>query len=465
MIVTRARQLLSSKFIQDTLVLQIGKIVLTLVSALSTIVVTRLMGPSSYGLYRQSDTYYNLWKAFDLTGVGTSTSTRLGLAVGGDNRDEIHNLMAFYVQVSLVTTIGLALLLGIFGAATAQVLQGNATIGVFAAFLALTGPADALYGLVIVALQSRRSFRTLTLLQNINQFVLTVSMIAAVLISPTPEGLVVARLFYSYSTMVIALVLYERIRARDNFEFPSMAAVFARVPRLSPRPYWRFGFANALDKNISNLYIHLPVFLVGLIGGARAVGFLTLSLTGIVQASILTSAVFDNMQAVVPQWVGRGDYGKLWRNFIRVVGVLTLGAVAFYGTMALLAPLVIPPLFGPEWLSAVPVLIPLTIYGAVTTVGGVFGPLYRAFGMLRGAFAVKLIALVIALPVGITLMQNAAASAATFFGWSHFDAVSTGVAIAGAWTINLLFILSVVLTMAFTLPVLRRKAASLPQQK
>jgi O-antigen/teichoic acid export membrane protein len=457
MIVTRARQFLSRKFIQDTLVLQTGKIVLTLVSAVSTIVVTRLMGPSAYGLYRQSDNYYNLWKTIDLTGVSTSTSTRLGIAVGANNPDEVHNLMAFYVQISLVTTVGLALLLGIFGAVTAQWLQGNASIGVLAALLALTGPGDAFYGLVIVSLQSRRSFRTLTLLQNVNQFVLTASMIAAVLISPTPEGLVLARLFYSYVTMGIALLLYERTRARDHVAFPSMSAVLARVPRLSPRPYWRFGLANALDKNISNLYTQLPIFLVGLIGGARAVGFLTLSLTGIMQASILTSAVFENMQAVVPQWVGRGDYVRLWHNFVRVAGVLALGGVAFYGMMALLAPLVIPPLFGPEWLSAVPVLIPLTIYGAVITVGGVFGPLYRAFDMLRAAFAVKIVALALALPIGILLMNDAATNSPTFFGWSHFDGAATSVAIAGAWTINLLFAISTILTMVLTLSRLKQE--------
>ena len=407
---------------------------------------------------RQSDNYYNLWRTFDLTGVSTSTSTRLGIAVGSDSRDEIHNLMAFYLQVSLITTVGLALLLGIFGAITAQWLQGNAAIGVFAALLALTGPADAFYGLVIFSLQSRRSFRESVLLQNLNQFVLTASMIAAVLISPTPEGLVLARLFYSYSTLVIALMYYERTRTRTHIEFPSMSAVLARVPRLSPRPYWRFGVANALDKNVANLYTQLPIFLVGLFGGAQAVGFLTLSLTAILQAGLLTSALFENLQAVVPQLVGRKDYKRLWRNFSRVTGVLALGAVAFYGAVALIAPLVIPALFGAEWQSAVPVLIPLTIFGAVTTVGGVFAPLYRAFGMLRSTFTAKLVVLVLVLPVGIVLMKNAVINPSAFFGWSHFEDAATRVAVAGAWTINVLLVVSVTTTMMLTLSRLRKVA-------
>lgn len=457
MITRRFQQLSQSKFVRDTLIIQIGKVFLTLLSAISTIIVTRLMGPAGYGLYRQADNFYNLWKTLDLTGVSTSTSTRLGIAVGADSAPAIRSLMAFYVQISLMTTLALALLLGIFGAAAAQWLQGDAIIGIFAALLALTGPADALYGLVVIALQSQRQFRTLTLLQSANQFTLTASLIAAVLISPTPAALVAARLFYSYSTMLMALGVYERMRRRGQVGFPSLRAVLSLVPRQSPRPYWRFGVANALDKNLSNLYTQIPIFLVGMIGGARAVGYLTLALTGIAQASVLTSAVFENMQAVVPQMVGRGDFAALWRSFRRVVGVLALGGVVFYGLMALLTPLAIPLLFGAKWSPAIPVLVALTLYGAMTTVGGVFGPLYRAFGMMRAAFSVKVVALVVALPVGIALMTHQAL-ANPFLGWSPGDLTASGIAVGGAWTINLLFAISIGLTMAFTLPALREKA-------
>jgi O-antigen/teichoic acid export membrane protein len=444
MIRTRAQQLLSSKFFQDTLVLQIGKIIVTLLGAVSAVIVTRLMGPAAYGYFRQSENFYNLWKTLDLTGVTASTNTRLGIAVGAKDEDEIHNLMAFYVQVSMITTIGLALLLALFGATVAQWLQGDAYIGTLAALLALCGPGDALYGLVILTMQSRRSFRMLALLQNANQLVLTTSMIAAVLINPIPLSLVLARLFFSYSTMIIAFIAYARLRRQDQ-TVPSMRAVIARVPHLSPRPYWRFGFANAIDKNIANLYLQIPILVVGMIGGSAAVGYLDLALRGMAYGSLLTSAVFENMQAVVPQLVGRKDYAKLWRNFVRVFAMLTLGGIIIYGLMALLARYIIPPVFGEEWLPVIPVLVPLAIYGAVTMASGIFGPLYRAFGMMRAAINVKLLALALGLPIGIALMNSSSGS-------------DIEVAVSGAWTINILYVLSAGLTMAITLPVLRRKA-------
>jgi len=57
------------------------------------------------------------------------------------------------------------------------------------------------------------------------------------------------------------------------------------------------------------------------------------------KTNFFTSAIFENMQAVVPQAVGRGDYARLWRNFLRVMGILALGGLAFYTLVILLAPL------------------------------------------------------------------------------------------------------------------------------
>src|SRR5690606_25007022 len=277
MILTRARQLFQSKFVQDTFILQIGKVAVTLLSLFSTVLVTRLMGPHFYGIYALADSFYGVWKTLDLTGVSTSTSTRLGIAVGAGDEREIENLMAFYVQITMITTVGLALLLALFGASVAQSVHGDASIGTMAALLALTGPGDAFYGLVVITLQSRRLFRTLALLQNANQFVLTSSMIAAVLINPTPLSLILARLFHSHTTAIIAFAVYANVR-KQAVTLPPLVSIIRRVPRLSPRPYLSFGFANALDKNIANLYIEIPRQIIGILGGETAVGYVSLAL-------------------------------------------------------------------------------------------------------------------------------------------------------------------------------------------
>lgn len=462
---TFARRLMRRKFVRDTLILQAGKTITALLAIVSTIIVTRLLGPDQYGLFGLAQSLLILIHAIDVTGIGVSTSTRLAIAVGARDEREIHNLLAFYVQVSLALTLIVVAVAWLFAPALAQRIHGTAYVGTLAAVLSFTGIADALYGLVTITLQSRRQMTALALLQNANQAVLTFSLIGAVLIRPTAESVIIGRLVYSYATMALALIVYGRLRHQGDVAFPPMRAVIGHAGRVSPRPYWRFGVANALDRTLASIFVQLPMQIVGAVGGAHAAGYLQLALSGITQAGTLTSAVFDNVQAVVPQMVGRGDYAGLRRNFYRVLIALGVGAAAYYGAIALLAPLIIPPLFGAEWRSAAPAVVVLALYGAVTTLGGVFGPLYRALNLMRSAILVKLLALALIVPAGALFIQRLAGDLPAIlmaFGASRWIppdlARGSQVALGGAWMITLVFAASVLLTAAFTLPALRRRA-------
>ncbi|MCC6804561.1 MAG: oligosaccharide flippase family protein, partial [Anaerolineae bacterium] len=458
--IARLRQLFSRKFVQDTLVLQAGKIGMVGLSLISSVLVWRLMGPGPFGDFALAQSFLIIWQTFDFTGIGTSTGIRLALAIGARDESAILDLMAFYVKLSIAINLGIFVLIALLGGVVAGLLySGSSGIGGLALGLAFAAVADGLYALVSIALQSRRSMRTLALMQNANQLALTVLLISAVLISPTPESLVIARIVHSYATLLLALIVYERRRADGPVGYPALRIVFQRARTVSPRQYWRFGVANAIDKNLAQLFIQLPIQLVGVFAGARAVGYLQLALSGITQASVFTSAIFENMQAVVPQAVGRRDYTGLRRNFTRVLLVLAVGGILFYGALALFSPFVIPPLLGAQWLPAIPPLVALAFYGAVNTVGGNFGPLYRAFGQMRGIILIKVLGLALVLPFGIILFQEMASST---FVLDHFWSVTrfipaalvnggTG-ALYGALLIDAVFLVTVLLTALVTLP-------------
>jgi O-antigen/teichoic acid export membrane protein len=277
------------------------------------------------------------------------------------------------------------------------------------------------------------------LLQNINQLVLTLSLVGAAFLNPTAEGQVAGRLMYSVITLALAIWLYQRTRLRHEVAYPTIPALLRRTLSVSYRPYWRFGLENALDKNIANLYTYLPLQLVGILSGPTAASYIQLALRGINRTSFFTSAVFENMQAVIPLAIGRGDYRRLWRNFMRVQGVVTLGSVAFYALVIVLAPLLLVPIFGEEWVPVLPLLPAFTLYGILTNVGGNFGPLYRALDLMRPAIVSKIVALVVMLPAGFWLI-------------GQLDALG------GVWMINGLLALPIVIIAAVTLPILRQQA-------
>jgi PST family polysaccharide transporter len=464
---------LRSKFVRDTVTLQIGKITLTLVSAFSTIIVTRVIGPQQYGIYGLADSFFSLFLALDISGATTITSTRLAQAIGAKDQQAAVNVLAYAMQASLTISFVIAALLILFGAPLAAQIQGNAQIGAYAAVLGLTTPAEVIYMQLLTALQSRRSMTALAFLQNTNQLILTTTMIIGVLIAPQASSLIYARLIYSYLALTLVVLAYWQLRTRGDFILPTLRSIFSRALRQSPRPYWRFGVANAIDKNLSNLFAPLIMQLVGVFGGALAAGYLALGLRGLAQMSILASPVMENMQAVVPQAVGRGDYAWLSRNFMRVIGVVAFGAVGLYGAMAIFAPLLVPLLFGAEWKPAIPAIVLLAIYGIITAIGGNFAPVYRSLGLMRAAILSKAAALVIALPIATLLISSASGATAINLLYlaplslllpavpadlSTGIIASSAVAAAGALGLDILYAFSVGFTAFFAVAALRARA-------
>lgn len=456
------QRLLKRKFIQDTLTLQLSKLGVIALGMIAWIIVPVRLGPLGYGLFALAQSLLGIWRALNLTGLGTSTGVLLATATGAQDETEILNLMSIYLKVLALWAVFSIVALLVVGPALSSALyrqpiplapahglaytllagletSGNPRIGTLAAWLAFVMLFDPIYQLMLAAFRSRRMMRIVGLLQNINQLVLTISLVSAALINPTPEGQVVARIIYSITTMVIALAFYQRLRTQGAVAFPPLAAIIRRALTVSYRPYWRFGLANALDKNASNLYRQIPLQLVGILAGPAAASYIQLGLRAISKTGVLTSAIYENMQAVVPLAVGRGDYARLQVNFMRVLTALVLGGLVFYGVFVVLAPLLVVPIFGPAWLPILPLLPVFAIYGLTTTGGSIFGPLYRAFDLMRAALLVKIGVLLVMIPVGIWLINRHGA-------------------LGGVWMINGLFVLSVALTAAVTLPVLRRYA-------
>ncbi|MFZ4815241.1 MAG: lipopolysaccharide biosynthesis protein [Phototrophicaceae bacterium] len=445
--IPRIQKFLQQRFVKDTLTLQVGKVGVLAVGLLGSIIVPVAMGPSVYGAWQLILTLHDLWQNLNLTGLAVSAQTRLGTAVGEDNPQALQRIMAVYVRGSLLYCVVSSALLAVITPLIASVFYGgDPTIPRLALILSLIQPTELLFQLALLAFGSQRQMRYVALLQNVNQIALVVTAVVAVSIAQTPQAMVIARFAYSWVTLAVAVTLYARTRATALPNFPTLAALWRAIPHERDPETWRFGLVNALDKGVAGLFLQLPVQMVGILRGAAAAGYLGLALNALRQGSFFTSALFDTMQAVIPQAVGRRDYVGLWRNFWRVTVTLMVGSLAFYSLFALGVGWVVPLIYGQTWLPIIPLLQVLALFGALTTIGSVFGPLYRAFQQVRGALWIKVGVLAIGLPVGYVWINQ--------YG-----------ELGGAWLVNLWYALSVAATAWLSVPELRRRATSdiLPQ--
>ncbi len=459
----RIRAFFNRKFVRDTLILQVGKVGMTASTFLSALLVARLMGAADYGIWALAQSVLSIALTLNLTGLNTSISTQLPMAVGAKDEPEILNLLAVFVKVALFWGVGVTVVLLVVGPLlTGLAYNGDTHIGLLAAFLSLTVLPDMLYGLITTTLQSQRAMRRLVIVTNLNQLVLLVCTLVALLISATPESMVISRIVYSVSTLLMALWFYERYRTEYAVPYPTIRRIIGHIRQVAPRQYLGFGFLNAVDKNIAGLYTELPLQIVGIYAGKTAAGYLELGFKALTIPATFASALFDNIQAVVPQAIGRRDFVTLRRNFLRVLAALGLGAIAFYALFVVFVPIIVPLIFSSQWIPAIPVVTVLAVYGVVLAVGGIFGPLYRGLGLMRPIIVIKIVTLVAILVPGLILLQQGDALGGV---WEVVDTASPLLAlhtqsgaVVGAWIVNGLMFISALLTAFVALPVLRRKA-------
>ena len=439
----RVQTFLRRKFVRDTLILQVSKVGVTASSLASSLFIVKVMSLEQYGAWGLIVSLYGIWQFLNFTGIIPSATTLMTEAVGANDRVTLLQIMQIYWRVTILFCVGAGIL---FGVASPLLIQwfypDSPQIVYWTGVMTLVYPSQLIFVLVGISLSSRRLMRWWAFYQYLDQFVLAVLMIVAVWIHPSASALVLARLTHGVLTVSVGMVMYQQLRHATVLSFPTWGEILRGSLTVSAVGYRRFGILNALDKNIAQLFTALPVQLVGAISGTEAAGILTFAINIIRQTTFFTSALFENLQAVIPLAIGRGEFLKLWRNLLRVMLTLLIGSGAFYACFALVVPFMVRWL-GAEWEGAQGVILWLSVFGVVSTVGGVLGPLYRAFDVMGAITLSKVFTIILGGGVGWVLI--------------HMYGV-----MGGAWVLNGMFLLSVALTAGLTLPVLYRRAHPSP---
>lgn len=178
------QKLLQRKFVRDTLILQIGKVGVTLFGLAAWIIVPARMGTVNYGVWVLAQSFLSTVFTLDLTGLESSINTLMGKAWGKQDSNELRDVMASFLKMAtwraLIAFVGLAALgsvvLGWLYSGT-QIDAGR--INRLAFLLVLTDYLDAVFALGLISFSTRRVMGRVAILQNVNQVVLTVCSIAA----------------------------------------------------------------------------------------------------------------------------------------------------------------------------------------------------------------------------------------------------------------------------------------------
>ncbi len=391
-------------FVQNVATLQVGNFLGTAIQAITGILLARFLQPEQFGLYALVFSLASLTSIFLGTGVQDAVTPAISRAWVRDDRNEVKEILAFWVKMVLFTAI-FTLLVSFLLPWVGNRFYHNSEIGFYAIIIvAASVISTMLFSFSVLMLQVTGRIRGMMLLVLSDQTMRYGLSLGLVVTGFGIIGAVGGHFFGALFVMLIAMSIWMYLHRRHE-ALPSLIEL-VRCARKAPLgKFLKPSFLVSLDRNIAMLYMTLPVALTGLYVTASEVtyfklsfGYINLAMSLLGPISVLLNVEFPKIQVE--------DSKKLLSNFVRVslyaVGLsaaLTIGAV-------IASPILFRILYGEAFLPSVPYVFGLFFYGALFGIGVGLGPMWRAIDAVRTSILINVVTLTIGVPAGIALIKE-----------------------------------------------------------
>ena len=363
-----------------TLLTQFGAT--TVVSAVATIAITRLLGPSGYGVY------------------GTALATAAVLGSTADlgfttmlSRDMAHDQSATYrpmlrsaYQVAGAWSMVLALVMVALAFAASISSPRGLALLVLAPSMAFNGlnPASALF---LVTYQTKRLMR-------INVLTILGQAVAATTVAAAHLGPVAVTATVSASSIINGIVI----------------AVVAQ--RMLPPGQGRFGRRELLRRSaplgalaiLTRTYGMIDLVLLGwFVAGPRLGDYAAAAKLLAVMGGVAGTVMAGSLPGLATIARGGGDGTQL---SARIWHWLMVSAIPAFVGLALLAPPIIELTIGPRYRGAVPLLRILAIFGVLSVLTNLAGNVLVAVQRMRPLYVQSVLAIVLNVGANLILIPR-----------------------------------------------------------
>lgn len=412
-----------SLFVRNVATLQMGSFGGTLVQAVFGIFIARVLQPELFGIYSLAISLAALTGLLLGAGMQDAVSTLVSSAYARNDREELRNVLAFLLKITFYAGL-LTLFVFLFLPSIADYFYGNSSIGWYAGMVLLAVFLSSSFNAVVqLSLQVVGQIKLLALIIFGDQFLRSGLALFFIFVGFSVLGGVSGHLAGAGTIFVFSLFVWKKFW-RSHDIFPSFKELFLATKTVSVFKYLNFSFWVAVDRNMGNLYMALPVVLTGIYVSAGEVSFfklafgyvnLVLSLLGPV--SLLLNMEFPKIQVDDPQ--------KLRDNFIRVSVLGLFISVALTLIAIAISPFAFRILYGESFMPSVSYVFGLLIYGALYGIGVGLGPMWRAINKVKISITINLIILGAGIPLGLWLIKSyglwgSVAMVTLWFTTSHF---------------------------------------------
>ncbi|HVZ10844.1 MAG TPA: oligosaccharide flippase family protein [Candidatus Paceibacterota bacterium] len=411
------------RFVRNVLTLQAGSFAGNLIQGFAGIAIARLLQPALFGEYTLAFGVAGIAAVLVGAGIQDAVSSIIGAAHARADKELTLDISAFMIKLTAIAA-AITLCALPFLPRVASALYHDSTIGGYAAIIVLGVILSSLFfAFASLTLQAGGNIRMLTVLIVFDQLIRYGLSVLFVWQGWGVAGAVTGHLLGAVLVSILAVSFFHNVVARDDI-IPHFSAIFRRLRSVSLVRYLGFTFNVAVDRNISNLYLVLPVAITGAFVSKTDTGFFKLSFGYINLALSLLGPISVLLNMEFPR-IHAESKEKLVKNFKRV-SLYSIGISAVLTAGALLAArLAFLILYGRTFVPAVTYVYGLAVYGALFGIGVGLGPMWRAINKVNISILINCVVLGLGIPLGIFLVRQwdvwgAVGMVTIWFTVSHF---------------------------------------------
>jgi O-antigen/teichoic acid export membrane protein len=400
----RINYFLTHRFFKNFAILQIGNVGSNIIQAVVGIAFARILQPEYYGIYALTFSLAGIMSVFMGIGAQDAVTTILGGAYERNDEKQIQEALAFLAKITLITGT-IVLISACFTPWIAKLLYHDSRIGVYAAIIMVASViSTTFYSFSTIMLQIVGKYKEMTILSILDTLSRMLFALTFVLFGYKVLGIVLGHLAGSVVVFIVSGVFWNQ--ARRNFPvIPAVSVLLKHIRRVSIRKYLGFSFWIAVDRNLSNLYNILPIFLTGIFVLPGQVTYFKLAFGYINLAMSFLSPIGTLLNVEFPKMQVHG-HEKLTRNFIRISLYGFALSAGITTSVAVISPIVFRILYGTKYLPSIPFVFGLFFYGAILGLGIGLGSILRALNKVMFSIKLHITTLAIGIPLGLLIIKK-----------------------------------------------------------
>jgi O-antigen/teichoic acid export membrane protein len=297
---TRAKNLLTKKFIKDTFVLQFGSVFSSGIFFVGSVVLARVLGVDGYGQYVLIFAFISLVNLFTNWGEQGVALTIAPEAYAKGDINRFKEVIKYFFFITIISTLIVNIAVFFFAPQLTEMLYHNAQIGNFARVVLLMSILQIIYLFFTVILQIVRNVKYLAIIDIFNKFFHVSISVLLVLFGYGLWGIVYGKLLVAVMFLLFTVLAYTML-ARKNESIPSLKELVFGIKYGIVKKFFRFGVAISLDKNIGSLFGLLPIILLGFHSSTDQVSFYKIAYSYIALPTVLLSPVARLLSVQLPQ--------------------------------------------------------------------------------------------------------------------------------------------------------------------